>query len=93
MADALAQPGYNHKLILLTDACDEVVGVYLCQTDEETGNGCIIAYYSRALNDHERAYTISEKVALAVVVAVKHLLLISGSVPMASEIYLQRISF
>ena len=73
---ALAAPiltpiDYNRKFILLTDVCNEGVGACLCQMDEETGTRRVIAYYSRALNDHERAYTISKKEALAVVSAVK----------------------
>ena len=70
-APILTPIDYNHKLILLTDACDEGVGACLCQMDEENGTRRVIAYYSRALNDHERAYTISEKEALAVLAAVK----------------------
>ena len=47
------------------------MGACLCQIDEENETRRVIAYHSRALNDHERAYTISEKEALAVVAAVK----------------------
>ena len=70
-APILTPIDYNRKLILLTDACNEGVGACLCQMDKENGTRRMIAYYSRALNDHERAHTILEKEALAVVAAVK----------------------
>ena len=70
-APILTPIDYDRKLLLITDDCDEGIGANLAQMDEAGKNRHIVAYYSRSLNDHERAYTISEKEALAVVPAVK----------------------
>ena len=70
-APVLKPIDYDKKLILVTDASDKGLGATLMQEDDNQ-NLHVIAYYSRALNPHEVAYSITEKEALAVLSAVRH---------------------
>ena len=71
-APVLGLINYDKKLILVTDACDTGIGATLYQTDDDDGRLRVIAYYSRVLNPHESAYSITQKEALAIISSVRH---------------------
>ena len=66
MASIVAHPDFEKPFILYTDASGEGIGAVLHQKDDQ-GKECIIAYASRALNQHEKNYSITEKKCLAIV--------------------------
>ena len=67
-APVLAFPDFEKPFELHTDASNEGIGATLVQKDEQ-GNERVIAYYSRALNEHEKNYHTHLLEALAVVAA------------------------
>lgn len=70
-APVLKAPDFERPFALAVDACDVGVGAVLLQVDE-AGVERPVAYYSKKLNRHQRAYSTVEKEALALVLAVKH---------------------
>lgn len=68
----LLAPIFDEPFKLAVDACDIGVGAVLIQADE-AGLDRPVAYFSRKLNKHQRAYSTIEKEALGLVLAVKHL--------------------
>src|SRR6266540_2418238 len=66
MAPIVAHPDFEKPFILYTDASREGIGTVLHQKDDQ-GKERIIAYASRALNQHEKNYPITEKECLAIV--------------------------
>ena len=65
----LAYPELGKKFILDTDASEFAVGAVLSQEHEKQER--VIAYMSKSLNAHERAYCVTRKELLAVVTALK----------------------
>ncbi len=65
-APTLALPDYNKEFVLVTDASDVGMGAMLGQQDGE-GKLRPIAFWSRKLSNTERAYSATEREALAVV--------------------------
>ena len=68
-APVLAYPTQTGQFILDTDASKEAVGAVLSQVQD--GQEKVIAYYSKALNVHERHYCVTRLEMLAVVSAVR----------------------
>ena len=66
MASIVAHPDFEKPFILYTDASEEGIGAVLHQKDDQ-GKERIIACASRALNQHEKNYPITEKECLAIV--------------------------
>ena len=66
----LAYPKIGSKFIVDSDASDLTVGAVLSQ--EQDGEEKVIAYMSKSMNVHERAYCITRKELLAVVTALRH---------------------
>ena len=66
IAPIVAHPNFEKLFILYTDASREGIRAVLYQKDDQ-GKECIIAYASRALNQHEKNYPITEKECLAIV--------------------------
>ena len=66
----LIYPNYDEKFKLFTDASDEAIGAVLTQCKD--GVERPISYFSRKLNNTEKAYTVTEKEALSIVASVKH---------------------
>lgn len=64
-------PDFQLPFLLTVDACDVRVGAVLLQAVQD---GCErpVAYFSKKLNKHQRAYSAIEKEALALVLAEKH---------------------
>ena len=69
-APILAYPKLGSKFILDTDASNSAVGAVLSQVQDNKER--VIAYMSKSMNVHERAYCITRKELLAVVTALKH---------------------
>ena len=69
-APILAYPKLGSKFILDTDASDSAVGAVLSQIQDKKEK--VIAYMSKTMNVHERAYCITRKELVAVVTALKH---------------------
>ena len=69
-APILAYPKLGSKFILDTDASNSAVGAVLSQIQDNKER--VIAYMSKSMNVHERAYCITRKELLAVVTALKH---------------------
>ena len=67
----LLAPNFEAPFKLAVDACDIGVGAVLLQSDEN-GLDRPVAYFSRKLNVHQRAYSTIEKEALGLVLAVRH---------------------
>ena len=67
----LVAPNFEAPFKLAVDACDIGVGAVLLQEDGQ-GSDRPVAYFSRKLNVHQRAYSTIEKEALALVLAVQH---------------------
>ena len=65
----LTYPELGRKFILHTDASDSAVGAVLSQ--DHNGTERVIAYMSKSLNIHERAYCVTRKELLAVVTTLK----------------------
>ena len=70
-APILASPNFHKKFLLQTDASDLGLGAVLTQYDS-FGNKHPISYASRPLMPREKAYSATEKEALAVVFAADH---------------------
>ncbi len=66
MAPIVAHPNFKKPFILYTDALREGIGAILHQKDN-LGKERIIACASRALNQYEKNYPITEKECLAIV--------------------------
>ncbi len=66
MALIVAHPNFEEPFILYTDAFGEGIRAVLHQKDDQ-GKERIIACTSRALNQHEKNYSITEKECLAIV--------------------------
>ena len=67
----LAAPDFGAPFKLAVDACDVGIGAVLLQADA-AGLDKPVAYFSRKLNKHQKAYSTIEKEALALVLAVQH---------------------
>lgn len=67
----LTAPDFAAPFKMAVDACDVGVGAVLLQSDE-SGVDRPVAYFSRKLNDHQKAYSTIEKEALGLVLAVQH---------------------
>ncbi|KAL2085961.1 hypothetical protein ACEWY4_019281 [Coilia grayii] len=75
----LAAPDFSAPFKLAVDACDVGVGAVLLQADS-AGLDKPVAYFSRKLNRHQKAYSTIEKEALGLVLAVQHFeIYLSGS--------------
>lgn len=70
-ARVLAYPQLDKPFIVQTDASDLGLGAVLTQNDF-VGNEHVISYASRPLSDREKAYSATEKEALAVVFGTNH---------------------
>lgn len=68
-APTLSCPDFQQPFVLQTDASSVVLGAVL--TQEVNGRENIIAFASRALNDAEKKYSVTEQECLAVVWAIK----------------------
>ena len=66
MTSIVAHLNFEEPFILYTDASREGIGAVLHQKDDQSKER-IIAYVSRALNQHEKNYPITEKECLAIV--------------------------
>src|SRR6266498_4711121 len=66
MAPIVAYPDFEKLFILYTDASGKSIGAVLHQKDDQ-GKERIIACASRALNQYEKNYPITEKECLAIV--------------------------
>ncbi len=66
MAPIVAHPDFEKPFILYTDASREGIEAVLHQKDNQ-GKERIIACVSRALNQHEKNYSITEKECLTIV--------------------------
>src|SRR6266540_50715 len=66
MAPIVTHPDFEKPFILYTDASREDIGAVLHQKDDQ-GKERIIVCVSRALNQHEKNYPITEKECLAIV--------------------------
>ncbi len=66
IAPIVAHPNFEKPFIFYTDVFKEDIGAALHQKDDQDKER-IIAYASRALNQHERNYPITEKECLAIV--------------------------
>ena len=67
----LLAPNFEAPFKLAVDACDIGVGAVLLQVDT-AGLDRPVAYYSKKLNKHQKAYSTIEKEALGLVLAIKH---------------------
>ena len=65
----LAYPKPGEQFILDTDASDKAVGAVLSQVQD--GKERVIAYMSKSMNKHEKAYCVTRKELLAVVAALR----------------------
>ncbi len=70
-APVLRAPDFQKPFMLAVDACDVGVGAVLLQVDED-GFEKPVAYFSKKLNRHQKAYSTVEKESLALVLAMKH---------------------
>ena len=70
-APVLSYPHFDKCFVLQTDASDMGVGAVLTQYDS-SGQEHVISYASRSLSNREKAYSTTEKEALAVVFATDH---------------------
>ena len=70
-APVLAYPDFERHSIFQTDASDLGLGAVLTQTDDQ-GQERVISYASRSLSDREKAYSATEKEALAMIFAIDH---------------------
>ena len=61
---------YSKQIYLLTDASDDTIGAALCHKIEDKYRP--IAFYTAKMNGAQRNYSISEKEALAMYIALKH---------------------
>src|SRR6266511_4096993 len=66
MASIVAYPNFEKPFILYMNTSREGIEAVLHQKDDQDKE-CIIAYVSRALNQHEKNYPITEKECLAIV--------------------------
>ena len=66
----LVHVDYSRDLYLLTDASDDTIGAALCHKIDDKYRP--IAFYTAKMNDAQRNYSISEKEALAMYIALKH---------------------
>ena len=66
----LGFPNFNVEFMLQVDACDTSLGYVLSQ--EIDGVETAIAFGGRALNKHEKNYSVYEKESLSVLSAIKH---------------------
>ena len=69
-APVLAYPILGQQFILDTDASEHSVGAVLSQVQNEQER--VIAYMSKTMNVHERAYCVTRKELLAVVLSLKN---------------------
>ena len=69
-APVLAYPQLGQQFVLDTDASEHSVGGVLSQVHDDQER--VIAYMSKAMNVHERAYCVTRKELLAVIVALKN---------------------
>lgn len=75
----LVAPDFSKPFKLAVDACDVGIGAVLLQADAADLDKPV-AYFSKKLNRHQRAYSTIEKEALALVSAVQHFeIYLSGS--------------
>mgnify|MGYP000385707961 FL=1 len=70
-APILGYPDFSKPFKLWTDCSGQALGACLTQAQGNSGPERVIAYYGRALNKHERNYSVTEQEGLAVVCAVK----------------------
>ena len=66
----LAYPILGQQFVLDTSASEHSVGAVLSQVQE--GRECVIAYISKAMNSGERAYCVTRKELLTIIVAMKN---------------------
>ncbi len=66
MASIVAHPDFEKPFILYTDTSEKDIGAVLHQKDDQNKER-IIACASRALNQHEKNYPITEKKCLVIV--------------------------
>ena len=85
-APVLKAPDFKQPFALAVDACDVGVGAVLLQAGAD---GCDrpVAYFSKKLNRHQRAYSTIEKEALALVLAVRHFEVYVASGDQAMKVY------
>lgn len=68
----LAYPNFHQKFYLATDASTSGFGACLMQWEDDTQSFQPIAYYSRALNDHEKNYAATKLELVSAVNAIQH---------------------
>ena len=68
---ALIFPDHSKTFLLFTDAGDYAMGAILAQLDEN-GVDQPIAYYSKTFSSAKKNYSVTERLCLAVIWAVKH---------------------
>lgn len=66
-----AQPNFNKKFILTTDASEYAIGAILSQEDED-GNDKMVYAFSKAMDSAQKNYSVTDKELLAVVKATEH---------------------
>ncbi len=66
MTPIITHPDFEKSFILYMDASEEGIGAVLYQKDDQ-GKERIIACASKALNQHEKNYLITEKECLAII--------------------------
>ena len=85
-APLLVPPDYSREFRLYVDSCDDGAGAVLMQEDQD-GIEHPICYYSKKYVKYQRNYSIVEKEALALLLAVKFFDVYLSSSPFPIQVY------